>query len=81
MCIRDSGKLDFGYTIDGITQTRRLEKTEFVANPPVCTFTTASRTGASNYSDVWWKGGESGWGLSIIHQGDLIFIDVYKRQR
>ena len=71
------GKLDFGYTIDGITQTRRLEKTQFVANPPVCTFTTASRTGASNYSDVWWKGGESGWGLSIIHQGDLIFIAWY----
>jgi hypothetical protein len=71
------GKLDFAYTIDNITQTRRLEKAVFVANPPVCTFTTASRAGAGNYTDVWWKESESGWGISIIHQGDLIFIAWY----
>ena len=71
------GKLDFGYTIDGFTQTRRLEKAVFVANPPTCTFTTAARTSATNYTDVWWKESESGWGVSIIHQGDLIFIAWY----
>ena len=71
------GKLDFGYTIDNITQTRRLEKAVFVANPPVCTFTTAARSGATNYTDVWWKESESGWGISIVHQGDLIFIAWY----
>jgi hypothetical protein len=71
------GKLDFGYTIDNITQTRRLEKAVFVDNPPVCTFTTAARTGATNYTDVWWKESESGWGISIVHQGDLIFIAWY----
>lgn len=71
------GKLDFAYTVDGITQTRRLEKAAFVANPPTCGFTTASRAGASNYTDVWWRQSESGWGLSIVHQGDLIFVAWY----
>ncbi|MCE7930417.1 MAG: hypothetical protein DYH17_03475 [Xanthomonadales bacterium PRO6] len=71
------GKLDFGYTVDGIAQTRRLEKAAFIANPPTCTFTTASRAGASNYTDVWWRPSESGWGISIVHQGDLIFVAWY----
>ena len=71
------GKLDFGYTVNGITQAKRLERLAFVANPPACTFTTGSRIGATNYTDVWWKANESGWGLSMIHQGDSIFIAWY----
>jgi hypothetical protein len=71
------GKLDFDYTIDNIPQTRRLERAQFVANAPVCSFTTGSRASATNYTDVWWQQAESGWGVSIIHQGDLIFIAWY----
>lgn len=71
------GKLDFAYTVDGIAQTRRLERAAFVATPPTCTFTTASRATATNYTDVWWRESESGWGLSVVHQGDLIFIAWY----
>jgi hypothetical protein len=71
------GKLDFGYTLNGITQAKRLEKLSFVANPPTCGFTTASRATATNYTDVWWNSTESGWGLSMIHQGDSIFIAWY----
>lgn len=71
------GKLDFGYTVNGITQSKRLEKVSFVANPPVCTFTTASRASASNYTDIWWKENEPGWGATLIHQGDSIFLAWY----
>jgi len=71
------GKLDFSYTVNNISQQKRLERLVFTANPPTCTFTTASRIGATNYTDVWWNSTESGWGLSMIHQGDLIFIAWY----
>lgn len=71
------GKLNFDYTLDNISQVRRLERAVFVANPPTCTFTTGSRLAASNYTDVWWQQSESGWGISIVHQGDLIFIAWY----
>ncbi|QJR16198.1 peptidoglycan DD-metalloendopeptidase family protein [Usitatibacter palustris] len=32
-------------------------------------------TGApiANYTDLWWNANESGWGVNINHQGDLIF--------
>ena len=75
--IGSDGKLDFDYTIDNISQARRLERAALVANPPTCTFVTGSRASASNYTDVWWQQSESGWGISIIHQGDLIFIAWY----
>ena len=71
------GKLVFDYTLDNISQVRRLERAALVANPPTCTFVTGSRVSASNYTDVWWRQSESGWGISIIHQGDLIFIAWY----
>lgn len=75
--LQADGKLDFGYTVNGITQSKRLEKVAFVANPPTCSFTTGSRASATNYTDVWWKANESGWGLSMIHQGNSIFIAWY----
>lgn len=75
--LQPDGKLDFGYTVNGITQSKRLEKLAFVADPPTCAFTTGSRASATNYTDVWWKNNESGWGLSMIHQGNSIFIAWY----
>lgn len=75
--LREDGKLDFDYTVNGITQVKRLESLDFVADPPQCGFTTASRAQASNYTDVWWNPLESGWGMSIVHQGDLMFIAWY----
>ena len=71
------GKLDFSYTVNNISQQKRLERLVFAANPPTCSFTTGSRVTATNYTDVWWNSTESGWGLSMIHQGDLIFIAWY----
>ncbi len=75
--IGSDGKLDFSYTVNGISQAKRLERLAFAANPPTCGFTTGSRVSATNYTDVWWKANESGWGLSMIHQGDSIFIAWY----
>lgn len=27
----------------------------------------------ANYTDLWWNPGESGWGLNLVHQGDILF--------
>jgi hypothetical protein len=43
---------------------------------PVCTFAAQPNLAlATNYQDVWWAAGagESGWGVSFTHQGDVIF--------
>lgn len=72
------GRLTFTFTPNGgSAASRNLEALSFVPNPPVCRFTNEPRTGASNYSDLWWNSAESGWGLTIIHQGDGMFVAWY----
>jgi hypothetical protein len=34
-------------------------------------------TSTTDYSDQWWNGGESGWGASMLQQGDVIFVDLF----
>ncbi len=72
LATEDAG-ISFRYQIGDIDQTRELQRFAFVEQPPVCSFTTESRAEASNFSDIWWNPSESGWGLTLIHQGDTIF--------
>ena len=30
-------------------------------------------TPSANYTDMWWNPSESGWGVNVTHQGDLVF--------
>lgn len=74
----DTGGLDFAFTpTGGATQHRGLERLPLAATPLSCRFTSASRADAGNYTDLWWNPAESGWGLSILHQGDLLFLAWY----
>ncbi|MCB1641009.1 MAG: hypothetical protein KDI37_04695 [Xanthomonadales bacterium] len=77
MAFDGSGNLTLTYTINGVTQSKQLERFTFDPAAPVCVGTTESRAGASNYSDLWWNDSEAGWGLTISHQGDVIFLLWY----
>ena len=72
------GGLSFGFTPTGApSQLRVLEKLPLAATALTCRFTSAPRANASNYSDLWWNASENGWGLSILHQDDRIFLAWY----
>jgi len=70
----DSGT--FTYTIGGVTQTKSITREAF-GPLPTCTFALLSDLAqAYNYQDLWWAspaGSESGWGVNLSHQGDIIF--------
>ncbi len=72
-----NGALSLSYSLFGVQQNKQLERFTFAANPPTCTGTTASRAGASNYSDLWWNAAEPGWGLTLAHQGNTVFVLWY----
>lgn len=40
-----------------------------------CTFAAAPATG--RHDDMWWRSVESGWGLDVVHQGEVIFATWY----
>jgi len=70
----DSDNGTFSYTVNGVTQTKAITRQVFAAMP-VCSFGTPDST-IRNYQDLWWKApanSESGWGVNIAHQGDILF--------
>ncbi len=71
----DSNTGSFAYTLNGVSQSKALMRETFSSPVPTCA---ASGTfgAAPNYQDLWWKApaaSESGWGINITHQGDVIF--------
>lgn len=72
-----SGGVTFNYTVNGVSQSRQLERFVFDPTPVTCQGTTQSRASATNYSDLWWNSSEPGWGLTLAHQGNIIFVLWY----
>jgi len=65
----------FSYTIYGVTQTKAITR-EVFGPLPTCATATTSLAAATNYQDLWWAapaGVQSGWGVNLTHQGDIIF--------
>jgi len=76
LAFSDANNGTFTYTVNGIMQTKAITRQLF-GPQPVCTFgAQANLALATNYTDLWWAvpaGFESGWGINLTHQGDLIF--------
>jgi len=66
----------FSYTVNGVSQTKNITRIVF---GDVLTCTSGllqDLSAATTYQDIWWAapaGSESGWGLNIVQQGDVIF--------
>ncbi len=71
------GSLQFRYTLGTVVQEKRVERFAFSAQKTICTSTTAARTGATNYQDIWFNDAEPGWGINLVHQGGTIFAAWY----
>jgi hypothetical protein len=66
----------FTYTVNGLTQSKPIVREVFASPAPTCVATTQTVVLTSNYSDLWWNNpaaSESGWGINITHQGDVLF--------
>ena len=72
-----AGGLNFDYEVYGATQSKQLQPFRFAATAPTCFGSNSDRMSATNYSDLWWNPLESGWGLTLAHQGDAIFLLWY----
>jgi hypothetical protein len=75
----DANNASFSYTVNGITQAKAITRQLLGAgSAPLCTFGAQPNLAlATNYTALWWAvppGSESGWGINLTHQGDLIFV-------
>lgn len=71
----DANSGTFTYTVNGVTQSKAITRQIYAAPVPECT--AGGTAGATpNYQDLWWRSpanSESGWGVNITHQGDILF--------
>ncbi len=74
--VLDDGRLRFDYTVDGISQSKTLQRIAPGATP-MCRFTSAARSDATNRTDIWWKQNEPGWGIYLTESGNLIYLTWY----
>jgi len=75
LTFNDANDGDFTYTVNGIAQNKAITRQVF-GRLPNCATATGSLAVATNYQDLWWAapaGSESGWGINLTHQGDMIF--------
>ena len=56
--------------------TKNITKQTF-GTQPECTFSGTNRTFNTNYQDLWWNPSESGWGINLTHQSDIIFATLF----
>jgi hypothetical protein len=65
--------------VNGVTITKPIQRLIFASPVPTCS--AGGTPGAQpNYQDLWWRspaGSESGWGVNIAHQGDILFATWY----
>jgi hypothetical protein len=66
-----------GYEVGDPYVSKTITKQVFGAAAANCQATTGSRASATNYQDLWWNPNESGWGINLTHQGDVIFATLF----
>ena len=72
----DANNAEFAFTVNGTSLTKTITRQVF-GPLPTCVFAAGSDLAlATNYQDLWFAapaGSESGWGMNLTHQGDIIF--------
>lgn len=72
----DADNGTFTAVVDGQTMTKAITRQLFANPAPTCV-AGGEASGAPNYQALWWRapaGSESGWGVNVAHQGDVLFV-------
>lgn len=66
------------YSVNGISVTKTLQKQMYGKAAASCVPTTnTNRAALTNYQDLWFNAAESGWGINITHQDDILFATLF----
>ncbi len=71
----DADNATFAYTVNGASGSKAITRQVFASPMPLCAVGAAPGA-LPNYQALWWgapAGSESGWGLNVTHQGDIVF--------
>ncbi len=72
----DENTLRYDSQIERHSHSKTLSRVH-LGTTTQCRFTTESRSGALNHSDIWWTPSQPGWGIHLTEAGNLIFASWY----
>jgi hypothetical protein len=75
----DTNTGNFAYTVNGISQSKPITR-EIVGSPVPTCVASENFAPSTNLTDLWWNSpanSESGWGINLTHQGDVIFASWF----
>jgi hypothetical protein len=76
LAFSDSNNGTFSYRVNGIQQTKVITRVAFGELPTCTSGLEPNLAAATNYQDIWWNappGSESGWGINLVQQSNIIF--------
>ena len=65
------------YTFNGAPVTKVIQRQVFGSRAANCVPGSGSRAAATNYQDLWWIPAESGWGINVTHQDNILFATLF----
>lgn len=65
------------YNVDGVAVSKTIRQIAYGGRRPTCHSTDNPRAALRNYQDLWWNPAESGWGLNLAHQDDVLFGTLF----
>jgi hypothetical protein len=71
-----AGSATLSYSVNGIQVVKGITRYPF-STPTTCVGVSTDRSTATNYQDLWWNPAESGWGVNLAHQGNILFATLY----
>ena len=77
MAVSEANAAQLTYTVDGVQVQKSIQRFVFGSHAANCLPTSDSRVTSTNYTDLWWKADESGWGLNITHQDNILFGTLF----
>jgi hypothetical protein len=65
------------YTVNGIQVMKAIQRQVYGSRAANCISSINSRVSLANYQDLWWNAAESGWGVNVTHQDEILFATLF----
>ena len=72
----DANHATLNYSYNGAAVTKSITRQSF-STAPTCVWSAFDRSFSNNFQDLWWNPSESGWGVNVAHQGDILFATLF----
>ena len=73
----DANAATLTYTVNDVQVVKNIERQVYGTRAANCLPTSENRAAATNYQDLWWNPAESGWGVNVTHQDNILFATLF----